>query len=150
MLAPYAALLLFLLPPLYPVFLLLHVLSIYSRLFFLLLANPRANLLFGCLAPWAFMCFCLDDQWEHGALFAVLISATPGLKKKGRAGSRPLKTIDPLTVERAVREQGVEFCFSSFFLMCLFVCLLLPLAVYSSGSFGGCMVRTGWLDERNT
>lgn len=81
-------------------------------------------------------------------MFAVLTSATSGLKKKGRAGSQPLKANDPLTVERAVREQGVEFCFSSSFDM--FVCLLLlPLAVYSSGSSGGCRVRTGWLDERN-
>lgn len=72
------------------------------------------------------------------------------VKKKGRAGSRPLKTIDPLTMERAVREQGVGFFFFLSFFSEMIVCLLLlPLAVYSSGSFGGCRVRTGWLDERN-
>jgi hypothetical protein len=70
------------------------------------------------------------------------------VKKKGKAGSRTLKTNDPLTVERPVREQGVEYFFFSSNV--LFVCLLLlPLAVYSSGSFGGCRVRTGRLDERN-
>ncbi|PTB44724.1 uncharacterized protein TrAFT101_003268 [Trichoderma asperellum] len=70
------------------------------------------------------------------------------VKKKGRAGSRPLKTIDPLTVERAGGSKALNSVFLPFF--DVFVCLFVAPSGGVQQWIFWWMVRTGWLDERNT